>query len=416
MRYLWNLCYYFAFYCGVKLGLWPGPVRYTLKKLGLDQSDFHAQVLQIALKLQRKGHEAYIVGGCLRDLVSQEKIKPKDFDIVTSARPEQVKRCFTRSRIIGKRFRIVHVPAGADIVEVSTFRGQGTWLSAWRGARYQNNIYGILEQDVWRRDFTANALYYDVEKSEVIDFTGGVKDIKNKKLRMIGECAKRFQEDPVRILRAIRFHAKTKFTLDRQMRTQIKEKKQHLQKVSKDRLLLEVVKLFSQGHSQDSMVALQHFECMPVLFSGFSRLALPTEKHQAFWSAACQKMDYWYSNQQRLSSSFLFAVLLWPIVEVQKAKLKRMTIYAYKKLLFRILRFESRYVAIPKKLQEAVAELWILQHVLETKTPSFNSSRERKARLRYSIDLFMIRAAVDESLVEKALAWQSELTQIEANK
>lgn len=407
MRHLWNKGYRCVFNLGVYFKYWPAPVYYPLNKLGLRVSDFNKHVTKIATELQKKGFDAYIVGGCLRDLLSDKKIKPKDFDIVTSARPEQVKRCFARSRIIGRRFRLVHVPIKGDVVEVSTLRGQGSWLTFWRGARYQNNIYGNIEQDVWRRDFTANALYYDVKRGVVIDFTGGVSDIKAKKLVMIGDCANRFKEDPVRILRAVRFSAKTNFRMSQSMQEEITGKNRLLRHVSKDRLLLEVVKLFSQGHSKQSMASLLRFDCLGMLFSGFDRLSIKIEDYQDFWGDAFHEIDQRYYRNQRLSSSFLFAVLLWPIFASQKENLKKVTVYNYKKLIYRVLRFESHYVAIPKKLQEAIKDLWMLQLVFETRDTPFSPERTRQPRFQYGYDFFILRAKSNAALAEKALIWQS---------
>jgi poly(A) polymerase len=406
LRVLWNTIHRKVFYLGVYFNWWQGPKRYKLKQLGLSPRDFNRQVQEIAKTLQKKGHDAYIVGGSLRDLLSKQRSKPKDFDIATSARPQQVKRVFSRSRIIGKRFKIVHVPMGRDVVEVSTFRGF-SWFSFLRGVRHSNNLYGTIEQDAYRRDFTANALYYDCLKEEVIDFTNGVQDIKAKKLVMIGQCSHRFKEDPVRILRAIRFAAKTGLRMDAQMRHEIRSKKRLLHKVSRDRLLLEVVKLFSQGHSVASLKLLQDFDCLSILFPGYERLSINFEYYQPFLDAASHTMDQRYHKKQRLSTSFLFAVLLWPIYNTQRSKVKKNTIYHCKKLVNRVLRFEAKVVALPKKLQEAITDLWMLQQALETKDSAFRVEHDRRARLEYALEFFMLRAKSDDSLTEKALMWQS---------
>ena len=406
MRYLRNQIYCGIFYTGVYFGFWSAPSRHTIKSLGLSTRDFSTDILKIALSLQEKGYEAYIVGGCLRDLLSKPKIKPKDFDVVTSALPDQVKRAFPRSRIIGKRFRIVHVPAGRDIVEVSTFRARSSWFANWRGARYKNNIYGGIEQDAWRRDFSCNALYYDVKKGEVVDFTGGIADIKAKRLCIIGRPEKRFQDDPVRILRALRFMAKTGFVLDQEIKDQIQKKKGLLREVSKDRLLLEVVKLFSQGHSKKSFQVLKEFGCLQILFLGYDRLGINLGHYMSFFALALNHIDQQYHQKKRLSSSFLFSVLLWPILEMHKKKQKSLNLFHYKKIVHRVLKFESRYVAIPKKLQEAIKELWMLQYAFETKAVPFSQERMRQTRFQYGYLLFTLRARNDELLTDKALLWQ----------
>lgn len=388
------------------MGFWSAPSRHTIKSLRLSTKDFSTDILKIALTLQEKGYEAYIVGGCLRDLLSHPRIKPKDFDVVTSACPDQVKRAFSRSRIIGKRFRIVHVPAGKDIVEVSTFRARSSWFASWRGTRYKNNIYGGIEQDAWRRDFSCNALYYDVKKEEVVDFTDGVADIKAKRLCVIGRPEKRFQDDPVRMLRALRFMAKTGFVIDQEAKNQIQKKKSLLREVSKDRLLLEVVKLFSQGHSKKSFQVLEEFGCLQILFLGYERLGIDLAHYMPFIALALNHIDQQYHQKKRLSSSFLFSVLLWPIVETQKKKQKGLNFFHYKKIVHRVLKFESRYVAIPKKLQEAIKELWMLQYAFETKSIPFSQERMRQTRFQYGYLLFTLRAKNDELLTDRVLLWQ----------
>ena len=283
------------------------------------------------------------------------------------------------------------------------------------GARYKNNIYGNIEQDAWRRDFSCNALYYDVKNAIVIDFINGVKDIKARQLKVIGCCAKRFKEDPVRILRALRFMAKTGFKIDHETQNEIKRKVGLLRQVSRDRLLLEVMKLFSQGHAVASFKALREYQCLGVLFSGYERLSIPMEQYDTFLNTAFKYIDQRYRENKRLSSSFLFAVLLWPILEVHKKKLKKVTIYHYKKCIYRVLKFESRYIAIPKKLQDAIKDLWILQHLFESKNTPFSEDKEKQTRFQHGYKLFMLRAKSDETLTEKAIMWQSMIEKINNN-
>lgn len=203
--------------------------------------------------------------------------------------------------------------------------------------------------------------------------------------------------------------AKTGFKIDKELKSQIEAKKGLLRKVSKDRLLLEVVKLFSQGHSGRSYHALSEFNCLAVLFPGFERLKVNLSLYQSFFEAVFKHIDLQYRQKKRLSSSFLFAALLWPIVEVQKKKQSRVNLFQHKKTIGRVLKFESRYIAIPKKLQDAIKELWVLQYVFETKTTPFAQERIRQARFQHAHTLLMLRAKFDETLTEKALMWQDNL-------
>jgi poly(A) polymerase len=415
LRFLWNMAYRGVFYLGVYVNAWEGPKTYSLKQLKLNPKDFNARIADVALKLQKHGYDAYIVGGSIRDLLLRDGVVPKDFDIVTSALPQQIKKCFSRSRIIGKRFRIVHVPVGREVVEVCTFRGATSWLSWCFSDRYRNNIYGSIEQDVWRRDFSCNALYYDVKNANVVDFTGGVQDIKNKKLAVIGTCKARFKDDPVRMLRALRFLAKTNFRMDSSCKEEIKRQKRWLRQVSKDRLLLELTKLFNQGHACASFKALVDYDYLGTLFSGYERLGIKIENYQQFFKSVFHAIDLKYQRNQRLSSSFLFAALLWPIFDTHANKLNKKTTYSVKKVVYRVLKFESRYVAIPGKLQEAIRDLWMLQFLLETKEKPFSEDRYRQPRFQVGYELFCLRAKHNEVLAEKAIMWQSQFESANTN-
>jgi poly(A) polymerase len=273
-------------------------------------------ISQAALKtcegLQKAGFQAYIVGGAVRDLLLN--FQPKDFDIATNATPEEVNKIFRRSRMIGRRFRLVHVMWGSETIEVSTFRGHhqadGDGQTADSGRILRDNIFGSLEDDAARRDFTANALYYDPAREEVLDFHNGVADIKAKLLRMIGNPKTRYQEDPVRMLRAVRLSAKLGLKIEPKTQAPILELADLLQDVPPSRLFDEMLKLFLSGHAIESINALRaqqlHHGLLPLL-----DVVLEQPLGEKFVMLALKNTDDRINQGKSSNPSFLFAALLW---------------------------------------------------------------------------------------------------------
>ncbi len=221
---------------------------------------------KVLASLQEAGFLAYLVGGGVRDLLVGKL--PKDFDVATNASPEQVRRLFRNSRIIGRRFQLVHVFYRQEIIEVSTFRAQTapTVNIAGHQTRVTDNTFGTIEEDAWRRDFTVNALYYDMRERIVVDYTGGMQDLQQNLIRIIGDPAQRFHEDPVRLLRAIRLSAKLQFRIDEETESQLCALSTTLQHVAKSRLFDEVLKLFFTGHAQYTYQKLNQYQYFGALF------------------------------------------------------------------------------------------------------------------------------------------------------
>ena len=248
----------------------------------INPSKISANAIQVVERLQQKGYQAYLVGGCVRDLILD--LKPKDFDVATDATPEQVKRVFSRNgRIIGRRFKIVHVRFGYDVIEVATFRaspddrervGNHEMSESEEGRLLRDNIYGSIDEDVIRRDFTANSLYLDPVKLEVLDFLGGVDDISAKKLVSIGDATTRFREDPVRMLRVVRFAAKLGFDMESEALSIIENEGKLLSHVSPARLFEEVLKLFHGGAAHRTYEKLREYGLFKYLFPFTDQMAV----------------------------------------------------------------------------------------------------------------------------------------------
>ena len=232
---------------------------------GISRGRIDANVRQILARLHGAGFEAYLVGGCVRDLLLGRA--PKDFDVATSARPDEVRALFPRSRLIGRRFRLAHVRAGREVFEVATFRAAHPEGAAGpAGMLLHDNVYGTREEDAVRRDFTVNALYYDDRDGSVLDFTGGMADLRAGFIRAIGDPAVRYREDPVRMLRAVRFAAKLGFRIEEETEAPIFELAPLLEGVPAARLFEEVLKLFQSGHARESLRGIDRYDLLPRLY------------------------------------------------------------------------------------------------------------------------------------------------------
>lgn len=399
------------FYLGASLGLWQLPVSYALKQHKIPATYFNKAAVATVKKLVDNGYDAYLVGGCLRDGLCG--IKPKDHDVVTNASPQQVKKLFRRSRIIGKRFRIVHVPTEQDFIEVCTFRARESWwgefYAKWfKKVSYLNNVYGTIETDAWRRDISANALYYDIKNQQIIDFTNGYQDIINKKLQMIGHPVIRFRQDPVRILRVVRFAAKTQFNIDQVLERAIVQMAPSLGRASQDRLLLEVIKLFYHGHGRETLLLIDKYNLLEILFPGYSKMQHNKKHYMDFLKTALASSDRRYRESQNLSTGFLLAVLLWPILVQNLSKdLEKMKPGELHKAIKKTFKEQGVVVAITKKLQEIIEDIWSLQYHMQARTKMKIDDIRHHARARAAYDFLSIRAQVDESLANTTLKWHN---------
>ena len=266
--------------------------------------------------IQKAGYEAYIVGGGVRDIIAG--FRPKDFDVVTNATPEQVKAAHKRAFIIGRRFKLVHVRMGRELVEVATFRAKPT--KSWRGRSSagmlkRDNRFGDIASDAFRRDITINALFYSPSKQMVYDFCNGVEDIKAKQIKIIGQPDERFTEDPVRMLRVVRLAAKLGFTIDAAIQKSIQSNLALLRPISAERLYMECVKLFYNGHAIASWQALKYYQMVDFLFPGLQDCDLEATSFAAkFLHEALASTDQRYMSGKTLSTAYLFSVFLWPVV------------------------------------------------------------------------------------------------------
>lgn len=324
--------------------------------------------LKVLYRLNNSGFHACLVGGGVRDLLLDKQ--PKDFDVATKATPEQVHALFKNSRIIGRRFRLVHIRYGREIIEVATFRGHSddspkNELNT-EGRILRDNTFGDIEEDALRRDFTANALYYDIDNFSVLDYTNGLADIEARVLRLIGDPELRYAEDPVRMLRAVRFAAKLDFQIEQAAADAIFKCGHLLAGVPPARLFDEIVKLFHSGTATRVFELLRHYNLLQYLFPALNELLVsePAEQMLDFIDQALVNTDLRINQSQHVSPAFIFAVLLWPAVFQRATSLlseKMKMIPALHQAGSEIIGQQLHHISIPRRFSQMSRDIWTAQ-------------------------------------------------------
>ncbi len=410
---------------------------------GIDLGLVDERAVKVVKTLTDAGHEAYIVGGAVRDLLLS--LRPKDFDVATNATPEQVKALFRRAFIIGRRFRIVHVVYGRgrdhEVIEVSTFRalidasadqvagnektskgelaGKTSVVDA-SGRVLRDNVWGPQIEDAARRDFTVNAMYYDPQRQVVIDYHGGIKDSKKKLLRMIGDPVARYREDPVRIIRVVRFAAKLGFEIEPKTRAPIKEMAALLDNVPASRTFDEMIKLLQTGHALASIEELRkqglHRGVFPVLDVALDE-AHRHDGREKFVQLALADTDRRVGEGKPVAPSFMLACMLWHDVLDRWNKLKATGEPAFPALQQAIeAAFDARIGDISGrgKLAADMREIWLMQPRFERRTPSSALSLVEQVRFRAGFDFLRLRADSGEVDADLARWWEEFSTANEA--
>ena len=355
--------------------------------------------LNVVKTIHKAGYEAYFVGGCVRDLLLG--LEPKDFDIATSARPEQINKLFSRSRLIGRRFLIVHVVFSArKFIEVATFRS-GKVTTDKSGTVVRDNSYGNIEDDVFRRDFNINALYYDVINSNVIDYVGGLDDLSEREIHMIGKPSERFQQDPVRMIRAVRFEVKLKASLSEDILKAIRIQANLLENVSPARLYEECIKLFHNERSLDVFDNLEKYGLMPHLFN--------QTKKTEFIEKALLNTSIRIKNNRPVTPAFLFAVFLWQAqnerYELIKKNIKSNYI-AMTQASEEVILEQIKQTSLPRWLTSRVKDIWILQTKLERRQPKKVKQLLLNPRFRIAYDFLLLRSqSTNPELIKIAEFW-----------
>ncbi|MCK3657304.1 poly(A) polymerase [Pasteurellaceae bacterium Pebbles2] len=396
--------------------------KYKIKanSLGIHSRQFSRNALTVVEKLNRHGYEAYIVGGCLRDLLLGKT--PKDFDVATNARPEQVQAIFQRQcRLVGRRFRLAHIMFGRDVIEVATFRAshsshhsENHAKQSEQGMLLRDNVYGTLEQDAERRDFTVNALYYSPKENLIYDFYHGIDDLKAGKLSLIGDPITRYQEDPVRMLRAIRFMAKLDMFLDKASDKPIRELAPLLKNIPPARLFDESLKLLQTGAGVKTYQLLREYHLFEQLFPAL--MPYFTEKGDSFAErmvfTALNSTDERIADNLRVNPAFLFAAFFWyPLrekVDILKNEGGLNNYDAYALASNEILDLLCGALAAPRRHTAVVRDIWLLQLQLLKRTGKAPERLIAQPKFRAAYDLLAMRAEIEGGESIELVKWWHE--------
>lgn len=378
----------------------------------VSRSEFSKSALKVLYRLNKAGYQAFLVGGCVRDAMLE--LHPKDFDVATDATPEEVKALFGNCRLIGRRFRLAHVRFGREIIEVATFRAAAIHEhddSAHddEGRILRDNVYGSIDEDVWRRDFTCNALYYNIADFSIWDYTGGFDDIKNKRIVVIGDPEKRMREDPVRMLRAIRFAAKLEFEIDEPVIKAIDHSAHLLTNVPAARLFDEFMKLFQAGNAERTFDLLHDHGLFREMFPATDQELAEDEGFMRFTRAALQNTDRRVRAGKSVTPMFLLGVFLWlpvrKLADVRRSEEKMSESQALSLASYEIVAQQQRRISIPRRFTVPMREMQSLQ-------PRFEFKRGKRAmklldhrRFRAAYDFMVLRAEVGQESEETAQFW-----------
>lgn len=376
----------------------------------ISRANISENATKVLYRLKAAGYQSYLVGGGVRDLLLGRE--PKDFDVATDATPEQVKEVFRNCRLIGRRFRLAHVHFGREIIEVATFRSMQDASEPGdreteNGMLVRDNIYGTIEEDALRRDFTINALYYNIEDFSVVDYAGGMADLQSGVLRLLGDPVTRYREDPVRMLRAVRFAAKLGFMINPACEKPLFEMGGLLQSVPAARLFEEVLKLFMAGVALHSFEKLRHYGLFAELFPETER-CLSHEDHEfpiTFVTRGMQNTDARIREGKPVTPAFLFAVLLWEPVRQLSERLRAAgepPLPAMQQAGTDVLMDQLQRVSIPKRFSIPMREIWNLQHRFEQRAGKRPYRLITHPRFRAAYDFLLLRAEAGE--VDRELA------------
>ena len=384
---------------------------------------------KVVEQLASDGYEAYLVGGCVRDLMMG--LKPKDFDVATNATPEQVKQLFRRSRIIGRRFQIVHVRMGSEVIEVTTFRAHHNVKNtakknhrdkaqrSAKGMLLRDNIFGSIDEDASRRDFTMNAFYYRPQDNSVYDYANGLPDIEKRLIRIIGNPEERYREDPVRMLRALRFAAKLGFNIEESTAHAITKNHKLLADIPPARLFDEVLKLLMHGHALATFHLLRQYQLFDMLFpASAAALSKDPGYYLKFIEQALTNTDIRIRSNKRVTPAFLYAALLWPAVREMEQIFSQQgdsPVYILQKAASEVTTRQCQRVAIPRRFTLPMREIWELQLRLPRRMGNQAFRLMENKRFRAGYDFLLLREDTGE--VEPGLgSWWTDFQEASEEK
>jgi poly(A) polymerase len=392
----------------------------------ISRANISANALKVLYRLRGANYKAYLVGGGVRDLLLGAH--PKDFDVATEAHPEEVRAVFSNCRLIGRRFRLAHVLFGREIVEVATFRGEGAddggTLVDENGRLLRDNVYGTMEQDAWRRDFTINALYYSIEDFAVYDYVGGMKDLADGVIRLIGDPQVRLREDPVRMLRAVRFAVKLGFSIEARVEQGIRELSGLLQDIAPARMFDEVLKLLMTGRGRETFDRLRDYGLFEPLFPEVEAVLRSEGENGptlALLRAAMASTDARIAEDKPVTPAFLFAALLWGPVRVRTAALVEQGVnpaQAMQLAAHEVIDRAVQRVAIPRRFRAPMMDIWSMQGRFTRRQGARALALIERPRFRAAYDFLLLRGETGEVPMELADWWRrfQEADEAERNR
>jgi len=378
----------------------------------VSRNEISKSALKVLYRLHKSGYQAFLVGGCVRDAMLE--LHPKDFDVATNATPEEVRALFGNCRLIGRRFRLAHVRFGREVIEVATFRAAANHKDDdhahdEEGRIVRDNVYGTIEEDVWRRDFTCNALYYNIADFSIWDFTGGVRDVERRRLVLIGDPDKRMREDPVRMLRAVRFAAKLEFTIDHAAEKAMAKDVPLLANVPAARLFDEFLKLFQAGFAEKTFDLLRKYKLFAELFPMVDKELDEDPAFLEFVRAALKNTDRRVKSGKSVTPMFLIGVFLWnptrKLAEQRRSEEKMSESQSLSLAAYELGAQQQRRIAIPRRFTVPMREMLSLQ-------PRFMQTRGKRAIkllqhrcFRAAYDFMLLLAEVGQFDSQKAEFW-----------
>ena len=374
--------------------------------------EFSDSALKVLYRLNKAGYQAFLVGGCVRDAMLE--LHPKDFDVATDATPEEVKALFGNCRLIGRRFRLAHVRFGREIIEVATFRAASIsehddHHSDDEGRILRDNVYGSIDEDVWRRDFTCNALYYNIADFSIWDYTGGFDDIRNRRIVLIGDPEMRMREDPVRMLRGIRFAAKLNFEIDEPVVKAIDHHAHLLTNVPAARLFDEFLKLFQAGNAERTFDLLHDHGLFREIFPATDVELAEDADFMRFTRAALQNTDRRVQAGKSVTPMFLLGVFLWAPVKklasIKRSEEKMSESQALSLASYDIVAQQQQRISIPRRFTVPMREMLSLQPRFEFKRGKRAMKLLEHRRFRAAYDFMVLRAEVGMESEETAQFW-----------
>lgn len=383
----------------------------------ISRNDISENALKVLYRLHKSGHKAYLVGGGVRDLLLG--LKPKDFDIATDATPEQVKKLFRNCRLVGRRFRLAHILFGRDIIEVATLRGhhseeeteKNTSSQSQEGMLLRDNVYGSIEEDAERRDFTVNALYYDIADFSLRDFCHGLDDLECRRIELIGDPETRYREDPVRMLRAVRFAVKLQMEISERTKAPISKLAPLLKDIPPARLFEESLKLMLSGQGLATYKMLQQYQLLQQLYP-VSFVNGDDPKSEALIHAALANTDERIQADKRVTPAFLYAAILWYPVEQKTQEILTESGLpfndAFLMAMNEVLDFQVKSVAIPKRFTSTMRDIWVLQTRMSKRYGKHAYRIFHHPKFRAAYDFLQLRADNEGGELVELFEWWTD--------